>query len=306
MAYDEAMSDETVDCVIVGAGPAGLTAGNYLRRFHRGITIFDDDDSRAKRIPRSHNYPGFPEGVTGAALLARMREQLDAVGGEIETARVTHLRRDDGMFRVTTARRTLRARTVLLATGVRDNEPAIEGVADLRMHGLLRQCPICDGFEFSDRNIAIVGAGTHAMREALFLRDYSARVTLIAVHGAGDIPAECRAPLAERGISLTYTPPARVQRADGGIAITLRDGTEHRFDVMYAALGCVPHSQLAADVGAALDDSGNIVVDAHCRTSARGVYAAGDVVVGLDQLSVAVGHAAIAATAIHNDLRLHR
>jgi thioredoxin reductase (NADPH) len=300
------MSDDTLDCVIVGAGPAGLTAGDYLRRFHRTVTIFDDDDSRAKRIPRSHNYPGFPEGITGPALLARMREQLDAVGGEIETARVTHVRREEGAFRVATARRTVRARTVLLATGVRDNEPAIEGVADVRAHGLLRQCPICDGFEFSDCNIAVVGAGIHGMREALFLRDYSARVTLIGAHGAGDIPAECHAPLAERGIARIDVAPVRVRRADGGIALTLSDGGEHRFDVMYSALGCVPHSQLAAEVGAALDEGGNIVVDAHCRTSARGVYAAGDVVVGLDQLSVAVGHAAIAATAIHNDLRLHR
>lgn len=301
------MSKETVDCVIVGAGPAGLTAGNYLRRFHRSVAIFDDDQSRAKRIPRSHNYPGFPEGVTGPALLARMREQLDAVGGEVLTARVTHVKREDGLLRVDTAQRTVHARTVLLATGVSDNEPAVDGVGELRSHGLLRQCPICDGFEFSDRNIAIVGAGDHGMREAFFLRDYSARIALIAAHGEGDISDECRAQLEKRGVNCIDVPPSRVARtSDGGIAVTLRDGSEHRFDVMYAALGCVPHSQLAADVGAGLDDSGNIVVDAHCRTNVRGVYSAGDVVVGLDQLAVAVGHAAIAATAIHNDLRLHR
>src|SRR4051812_35468861 len=106
--------DRTVDCVIVGAGPAGLTAGNYLRRFHRDIVIFDDGQSRAKRIPRSHNYPGFPEGVTGPALLARMREQLDAVGGEVTAARVTHIGCEaDGTFRVETAQRQWRARAVL-------------------------------------------------------------------------------------------------------------------------------------------------------------------------------------------------
>jgi thioredoxin reductase (NADPH) len=295
-----------IDCVIVGAGPAGLTAGNYLRRFHRSVAIFDDDASRAKRIPRSHNYPGFPEGVTGPALLARMREQLDAVGGEVQTARVTHLGREDGALRVQTAQQTLHARTVLLATGVADNDPAIEGVDELRAHGLLRECPICDGFEFSDRNIVIVGAGAHGMRESFFLRDYSARITFVVASDARDLPDECRAPMSERGITSIDVPPVRVARAGSGIAITLRDGSEHRFDVMYAALGCVPHSQLAQDVGAAVDETGNIVVDAHCRTSVHGVYAAGDVVVGLDQLAVAVGHAAIAATAIHNDIRLSR
>jgi len=302
------MSDDTtIDCAIVGAGPAGLTAGNYLLRFHRNVVIFDDEQSRAKRIPRSHNYPGFPEGVTGPALLARMREQLDAVGGEVTTARVTRVRRDDALFRVETAQRTWLARTVLLATGVADNEPAVEGVDELRTHGLLRQCPICDGFEFSDRNIAIVGAGQHGMREAFFLRDYSAKIALIAAHGEGDITPECREQLLARGVTCIDVPPVRTTRtSDGGIAVTLRDGNEHRFDVMYAALGCVPHSQLALGVGAALDDSANIVIDAHCRTSVPGVYAAGDVVVGLDQLAVAVGHAAIAATAIHNDLRRHR
>jgi len=302
------MSDDTtIDCAIVGAGPAGLTAGNYLRRFHRKVVIFDDDQSRAKRIPRSHNYPGFPEGVTGPALLARMREQLDAVGGEVTTTRVTRVRRDGTLFLVETPQRAWRARTVLLATGVADNEPAVEGVAELRSHGLLRQCPICDGFEFSDRNIAVVGAGAHGMREAFFLRDYSPRIALIAAHGAGDITPECREQLLARGIECIDAPPVRTTRTnDGGIAVTLRDGNEHRFDVMYAALGGVPHSQLAVDIGGAVDDSHNIIIDAHCRTNVEGLYAAGDVVVGLDQLAVAVGHAAIAATAIHNDLRLHR
>ena len=299
--------DETLDCVIVGAGPAGLTAGNYLCRFHRSVAIFDDGHSRARRIPRSHNYPGFPEGVTGPALLARMREQLDAVGGEVQNARVTHIRRDDGVLRVETVKHTLRARTVLIASGVSDNDPAIDGIDELRSHGLLRECPICDGFEFSDRNIAVVGAGLHGMREALFLRDYSPTITFIAAHGGRDLPAECRAQLLDRGIECIDVAPSRVSRTnDGAISVTLRDDSEHRFDVMYAALGCTPHSQLAADVGAAIDENGNIVVDAHCRTSTHGVYAAGDVVVGLDQLSVAVGHAAIAATAIHNDLRLRR
>ena len=301
------MSDETIDCVIVGAGPAGLTAGNYLCRFHRSVAIFDDGHSRAKRIPRSHNYPGFPEGVTGPALLARMREQLDAVRGEVQTARVTHMRRDNGLFRVETVRQSLRTRTVLIASGVSDKDPAIDGIDELRSHGLLRECPICDGFEFSDRKIAVVGAGPHGMREALFLRDYSGTITFIAAHGGNDIPAECREQMLGRGIECIDIVPTRVARtSDGTVAVTLRDGGEQRFDVMYAALGCVPHSQLAADIGAAVDENGNIVVDAHCRTSAQGVYAAGDVVVGLDQLSVAVGHAAIAATAIHNDLRQHR
>jgi thioredoxin reductase (NADPH) len=274
-------ADGPVDCVVVGGGPAGLIAAYYLCRFRRTVACFDDGDSRALRIPLSRNFPGFPDGIGGSDLLHRLVHQLDNAGGHVIAGRVSSLDARDGGFTVHVGSHSVMARTVLLATGTHDVEPDVEGIAAIRERGLLRQCPVCDGFESSGKRIAVIGKGVHGVREAEFLRTYSTEVTLV------DVTAW----------------PRRVDFRPTGILVELADGLQLECDVVYAALGSIPKSSLAAGMGAELDGNGNIVVDEHCRTSITGLYAAGDVVVGLDQLAVAAGHAAIAATAIHNDLR---
>jgi thioredoxin reductase (NADPH) len=298
---------DDVDCLVVGAGPAGLTAAHYLRRFRRNVVIVDEGDSRARRIPRSHNYPAFPGGVGGPEILERMRRQLEAVGTRVTPGRVTTVVPEHEFLRVETAESAYRARTVLLATGSRDKEPILPGLDDIREHGLLRQCPICDAYEYVGHRIAVIGAGPHGVREAMFLRDFSDHVSFVTLHGESDIDSELLAQLCARNIACVAGVANSFARAqDGGVAVTMQDGARHTFDVVYAALGCRPHCELAEALGAGIDENRNIVVDEHCRTSVPRLYAAGDVVVGLDQLAVAVGHAAIVATTIHNDLRFAR
>jgi thioredoxin reductase (NADPH) len=291
-----------VDCLVIGAGPAGMTAGLYLRRFHRDVRVIGGDDSRAALIPVSHNYPGFPDGIPGTALLERLRRQLADVDGEVVPGRVDALLQTDDGFEARAGADTVRARMVVMATGILDREPRVPGIADLRKRGLLRQCPICDGYEFTGRRIAVVGSGDHGAREALFLRNYSERVTLVTLddaHRPGDAAA---AQLRTRAIGLVCGEMTAAAPDGAGVRVEV-GGTSYLFDVLYAALGATPRAELARDLGAATDDIGALVVDAHCRTTVRGLYAAGDVVHGLDQLSVSVGQAAIAATAVHNDLR---
>jgi thioredoxin reductase (NADPH) len=294
--------DQSVDCLIVGAGPAGLTAGMYLRRFHRSVRIVHDDDSRAKRIPLSHNYPGFPQGIPGHELLARLHTQLKDVGGDITQGRVDEIAASpDGGFRARIGNTEVHCAKVLLATGVVDIEPRVPGIADLRARGLLRQCPICDGFEFTGRRIGVIGTGNHGARETLFLRNYSDDVCLIA---GDDLEPQFETELRKRTVR-RLPPEVREAAAtpEGHVRVVMSDGQVHEFDVLYAALGARPRSTLAAKLGAALDERGGVIVDRHCSTNVPGVYAAGDVVSGLDQIAVAVGHAAIAATSIHNALR---
>src|SRR4051794_3411317 len=114
-------------CVVVGAGPAGLTAAIYLARFRRDLLVIDSGASRAARIPRSRNHPGFPRGVRGATLLSRMRRQAETYGARIEPGQVDGLETDAEGFRLTTAEGPVLARKVILATGVVDNEPPIPG-----------------------------------------------------------------------------------------------------------------------------------------------------------------------------------
>lgn len=290
-------ADRRLDCVVIGAGPAGLTAALYLQRYRRPMCIVDSGHSRALCIERTRNYPGFPGGIAGHELLARLREQLAEAGGEVLAGEAGALQRDDEGFRLQLDGRALCTRTVLLATGVVDVVPPLPGMAEVQRAGLLRQCPICDGPEHRDRRIAVVGDGAHAQRELRFVTQFSA-------HAVGVGVAAVPGPVA--GARTLPAPAVRVELTgpEGGVRLHLQDGRTHHCDILYAAMGVRPRVQLAQALGAQLDTLDNVVVDAHGRSSVPGLYAAGDIVGGLDQLAVAVGQGAVAATAIHNALPL--
>lgn len=288
---------ETLDCLVIGAGPAGLTAALYLSRFGRRIQVLDTGRSRARYIGNSHNFPGFPGGIAGKDLLCNLRRQLEEAGGCVVADDVTALQqstRGQG-FMARVGDRIIQARTVLLATGTVDQLPDVRGVDQLWCRGLLRQCPICDGPEYRNRRIAVIGDGAHAQREAEFLTHFSDQVVLL-----GTRPSPVPVPPDGDGVKRYTAEAVRVRAMDGGIEVTLRDGAQHHFDVAYAAVGTRPQADLAASLHAKQDAAGAVVIDAHCRTSVPGLYAAGDVASALSQLVVAAGHGAIAATAIHN------
>lgn len=302
------MASEPDDCIIVGAGPAGLTAAIYLARYHLSIRLFDCGTSRASWIPTSHNHAGFPEGIHGEDLLDRMREQAAKYGALREPRRVTDLRKDGGCFTVTCGEEEYRARTVLLATGVVNNRPdgMEEALHDEALaHGLLRYCPVCDGYEVTDRKVAVIGTGEHGATEAQFLRGYTADITLIAPEGDHDLPEDCMAQLDEAGIRRVAGPCGGYAIENGQLALDTAEG-RLAFDSVYPALGSVVRSGLAKKAGAKLTETDCVVVDDHCETSVPGLFAAGDVVVGLDQISAAMGQAGVAATAIRNHLAKER
>ena len=286
---------EPLDCLIVGGGPAGLTAATYLARYRRRIVLIDAGESRAALIPESHNYPGF-KGINGKALLQRLREQAERYGADLRSGDVHELARDDDLYSARCGGGDLRARTVLLATGLVDGKPQTPGLIDGVAHGAVRFCPICDGYEARDRRIGVLGPLQHAGSEALFLRTYSRDVIVFPTDGAGE-----RARLDEAGVPIAAK-PVKVTATGGAVVVTTEDGTEHVLDVLYPAMGCTVRSELALSLGADCNEIGNLRVDDHQRTNVDGLYGAGDVVSDLHQISVATGHAAIAATAIHNRL----
>lgn len=292
---------EILDCVVVGGGPAGLIAGLYLRRFHRDVRVIDAGASRARRISHSYNVAGFPDGVAGAQLLDRMQRHLRQVGGEVMQGTVEHIeRRADGLFAIGLSTEQLWARNVLLCTGVKDRLPALPGADAVEAADLLRQCPVCDGYEHTGKRIGVIGNSKHGIKEAAFLKTFSSEVWFIEVDGrTEDLDPALRDAGVRRLAGL-----ARHLGVDHDhhTVVTTDDGQAHRFDVVYAGLGVDPRTQLAAILGAALDEARNIITDAHGRTNISNLYAAGDVAKALDQINVAVGHAAIAATAIHNSI----
>jgi thioredoxin reductase (NADPH) len=291
---------EPLDCLIVGGGPAGLTAAIYLARFRRRIRLIDGGASRASWIPRSHNLPGFPKGVEGAALLQALREQLGCYGAAPEEGRVEALRREADGFSAQVDEIWTRARTVLLATGVAEVIPPIPHVAEAIRRGEVRVCPICDGFEAQGRKVAVIGRGDHAAREALFLRTWAEAVSVVLE------PHDTLARETDEALAASRTPILRstwdrIAVKPGEVTIETVDGQSHAFDLAYSAVGVTAQVKLVRDLGAELDD-GRLVVDGHQQTSVPGLYAAGDVVRGLNQIAVAEGEAAVAAAAIHNSL----
>jgi thioredoxin reductase (NADPH) len=302
----EAGGNPPLDCIIIGGGPGGLTAAIYLARFRRRFVLVDAGQSRASWIPRSHNHPGFPDGVGGRELLQRMRDQLTGHGGAVQPGTVTALAcREDGLFTVTIGvDRPLLASHVILATGVVDVEPPLPNVLEAVRRGFVRQCPICDAYEMIDRKLVVIGRGTIALGEALFLRSFTPDITLVTLGQDLDLSDDNRRRMQEAGIRAVEAPLAEIALENDRIArIALRDGGVLAFDAIYSALGSHPRADLAAALGIALHPDRRIMTDAHQRTSIDGCYAAGDIVTGLNQLGVAMAQAEIAAVDIHNRLR---
>lgn len=296
--------EQAFDCIIIGAGAAGLTAAIYLARYRRRIKLIDAGASRMLSIPTSHNYPGFAAGIHGRELLQRLRAQADHYGATVTSGVVEQLEQSDGLFVVALGDEPWRARNLLLATGVVDVEPDFPEVKQAVAEGRVRYCPICDGYEAIGKNVAVLGRGSDGAGEARFVRHFAAAVSLFSVTDAPHIDAREQAEMDEAGVRImVHDPVARLAFDDNGaMQLQLRSGARESFDVVYIALGTLVNSGLAQALGAACDDDGKLIVDAHQQTSIDGLYAAGDIVAGLNQITVAMGHAAIAATAIHNRL----
>ncbi len=295
---------ELADCLVVGGGPAGLAAAIYTARFRLNTIVVDSGASRAALIPCTRNHAGFPGGISGAELLDRMRAQAIEFDAQVRRARVMAIAGRAGDF---TARleggEALRARAVILATGVSNHRPEIdEALHTLALErGLLRYCPVCDGFEVTDRKVGVIGQGARAVKEATFLRAYTDRVTVIAPTADLGLDAAQRSALAAIGVTAVAGPATDFRVEGAGLGFQTAAG-RMTFDSIYPALGSTVHSDLAAGLGADLTQDQCIKVDSHQRTSVPGLYAAGDVVIGLDQISHAMGEAGVAATTLRNDL----
>src|SRR5687768_10289622 len=321
MESSNVKSPGVVDCLVIGAGPGGLTAAIYLARFRRNIAIVDSGFSRAALIPTTHNCPGFPIGISGKEFLNRLRLQAAQYGVEVQAGEVIRLKQVENFFEADVSNSAgsgtsrhrgegggggmsiIRAITILLATGTADSRLDTSDWKTCIRKGLIRLCPICDAYEATDQNIALVSSSPReGVKHALFLRTYSRNVTLI-YQGKAELTSAEKRRLHKVNVEV-------IEDALGSLhftgetkpSIRLSNGEELQFDVIYPMLGESPRSELAVQLGARCNRQGKLIVDRHQRTTVAGVYAVGDVVDELNQISVAAAHAAIASTDIHNRL----
>jgi thioredoxin reductase (NADPH) len=279
-----------------------MTAAIFLARFRRSVVVLNDGASRAALIPRSHNHPAFPGGIAGEALLQRMRRQLQELAVPIESGTAESASRVDAGLCVRT-NKAWHARFVIFATGVRDRLPPLLDAPDHVRSGVIRQCPICDGYEVAGRRVAVIGSDRAAAGEALFLRSYTGCLTLVTLGRPLDLPSGCMDSLEKAGIAIADMPVRAIEcAAVSGARISFENGSARDFDAIYSGLGVTPRTELAAALGVECAADGRIVTDPHQRTSVDHVYAAGDAVTGLNQLAVAMAQAEIAAVDIHRHL----
>ncbi|MET0430789.1 MAG: NAD(P)/FAD-dependent oxidoreductase [Microvirga sp.] len=305
------MRDELLDCLVIGGGPAGLTAALYLARFERRVVVIDAGAPRADWIPTRHNIHYFVERIGGPEILERQRAHVRKYGVAIRSGTVTDLRKHADRFMASIddgeggPARPVAARRILLATGAVDVEPDLPDMPNAVQRGLVRYCPICDGNEARHTTIAVIGHGDHGMGEAIFIaRTYTCDVTLLTLGRPMQLTGDQRRELESHGIGIVEEPIEALDIQDDRIAALRSGGRAHRFDVLYSALGLRYRSELALALGAERDENGALRVDEHCQTTVKGLYAAGDVVRGLDQIVLGMGHAATAATHIHNRCEL--
>lgn len=290
------------DCIIIGGGPAGLTAAEYLGRFLRRVAVIDAGESRAALIPTSHNYPGFAEGISGSDFLERLRIQAAKYGVDLIQDCVQTLKQDNHGFTAICKERQVSATQVILATGVSDEKPDIPSIKKFIYSSQIRFCPICDGYEAMDKKVAILGPCSKIYAKAKFLCTYTPHIYLFPLDTDFGCDSETVSQLTRIGVSI---PTSRIQDliiTDEKITAIWPNGDAADVDILYPAMGCAVRVDLVDGLDIRKNENGCVVTDDHQRTNVPGLFAIGDITRDLSQISVAIGQASIAATAVHNSL----
>lgn len=298
------MINDLYDCIVIGAGPAGLSASLFLARYRRRTLTFHHNSPRNEYAHGIHGFLGH-DGISPAELLARGRDEVTAYGGLIVESCVTGIERlSNDHFRIRTDARTFDARRILLATGLRDLTPDCPGFRDF-YGASVHHCPDCDGYECIDKRIAVLGTGTKTVGFALKLLTWTNKIILINPDASG-LSADDRAKLADFNISVR---DQNIASLEGDLnskqlqRVVFTDGDALDCDALFFNLGTEPASNLHEILGCKLDEScGLIWVDRTRQTSVEGVYAAGDITPNSQLAVVAAAEGAMAAIHIHDSL----
>lgn len=299
------------DLVIIGAGPAGLAAGIYGARAKMNLVIIERGapGGRVLTADKIENYPGFPEPVTGAELIARMEAQTRRLGAAFKTADVAEIVEAREGFVLRTMQESVSARAVILATGSGPTPLGVPGEEELRGRGV-SYCAVCDGFFFRDQKVTVVGGGDAAVHEAIYLTRFVEKVTVIhnrdRLRAAKALQEQLFAnPKVEVVLNTEVQEIIGTNRVEGIRVRNLQSGEEKVIPVsgVFVYVGVKPSSYLVKDL-AELDQHGYVITDEKMATKTPGLFAAGDVRrKPLRQIVTAVADGAVAALSAEKYLR---
>ena len=311
---------ENYDIIIIGAGPAGLTAGMYAGRQNSKTLVIDKGmaGGLGLEVPMMQNYPGF-DLIAGMELIQKMKAQSENYCEILENTVIDSIEKTDDGFNLKTknspllmssddvGEREFFTKTIILATGASHRHLNVPGEAEFLGRGVA-YCATCDGMFFIDRDVLMVGGGNSAAQEALYLKNLGCNVKL--VHRRDELRCEhhLQKALEDNDIEVLWN--STIQEIKGEVAVTsvtlLRDGKEedYKTDAVFVAIGDDPSNDLAKELGVALDDDGYIITDKSQATNVPGVYSAGDITGGVKQWVVACGEGAVAAMSAYNYFNL--
>ena len=305
---------ENFDIIIIGAGPAGLTAGLYAGRQNSKALVIDKGLSggAGSEVPMMENYPGF-DLISGMELISKMKPQCEKFSEIRENQIIEDIeKRDDGIYIKTKSSigddfNEYLTKSVILATGASHRHLNVPGENEFLGRGVA-YCATCDGMFFVNRNVLMVGGGNSAAQEALYLKNIGCNVKI--VHRRDSLRCEHRLEelLQEKGVEILWNSTIKEIKGDMAVnSVTLvRDGVEEEYetDAVFVAIGDEPSNDLAKQLGVELDENGYIITDKSQSTNVSGVYAAGDITGGVKQWIVACGEGAVAAISAYQDSEL--
>ncbi len=290
------------EVIVVGGGISGLSAAIYLGRAERDTLVIDSGHSMAKWEPKVENYLGFPEGVAGEELLKLGCKQAKRYAVEFARDEIVSVKTKSRLFVLSGKKRKYRAERLLLATGIFHIPPRIPGVRECLGRSLFF-CKDCDGMRVRGKHVAIVGANEETVEYALGMLCYSPRVIVTTNGEHARWSRQHRKWLDEYEIPVREEAITKLEHRRGKIlGLIFKGGNRAKIDYIFTTRGDVFHTKLAKQLGARLDDDGEIKVDLCMRTSVSRLYAAGCVTPANCQMIIAAGQGAAAAQAINRDL----
>jgi thioredoxin reductase (NADPH) len=285
------------DILILGYGPAGISAALYGLRAGLDVQLVGKDAGALAKAHKIENYFGLKEPLTGEELAEVGKNQALALGAKIADDEVTDLMFDGNEFVATGLGGSFRGKVCIMATGAARKKTPLPGMAEMEGHGV-SYCAVCDAFFYRKKNVAVLGSGEYALHEVNELLSVVGSVTLLT--NGMDVTAKF-----PENVQIETRKIAGLKGAGQFEGVRFDDGSESNFDGMFVAMGSANATDLALKAGAAFD-AGKLVLDKDFQTTVPGLFAAGDCTGGTLQVAVAVGEGAIAGLAAIKYLREHR
>lgn len=273
------------DIVIIGAGPAGITASLYAKRANLSVLVLYKDESSLEKAEKIENYYGFEEGITGQDLYENGIKQAKNLGIDVKQEEVVKINYEKNEYKIFTTKEEYTARAIVLATGSKKNEPKIEGIKEFEGKGI-SYCAICDGFFYKNKDVVVLGSGEYAISETNELVNIAKEVTILTNEKQ---PPNIRT----ENVKINTKKIRKIDGENRVQKVVFEDGTSLSTDGIFVAEGVAGSSEFAKKLGI-MTKKDKIVVNENMETNIKGLYACGDCTGGLLQISKSIYEGTIA------------